>query len=175
MELDGRGPLLASDGTDPISMSYPWVLREGNVYRMWYGSTLNWDAGNHEMLHVIHYAISKDGHEWNRLGLAVPYELGVAQAFSRPTVLVDSGAYHMWFSYRSGVPGSQYKIGYAYSVSGRDWELRLEQAGIDVSSSGWDSEMIEYPFVFSHKGNQYMLYNGNDYGRTGFGAAVLEA
>ena len=46
--------------------------------------------------------------------------------------------------------------------------------GIDLSPDGWDSEMIEYPAVFDHKGSRYMLYNGNDYGRTGFGLAILE-
>ena len=34
--------------------------------------------------------------------------------------------------------------------------------------------MIEYPFVFDHDGSRYMLYNGNGYGKTGFGLAVLE-
>ena len=34
--------------------------------------------------------------------------------------------------------------------------------------------MIEYPFVFDHKGQRYMLYNGNGNGQTGFGLAVLE-
>ncbi|MFX5506086.1 hypothetical protein ABTD43_18760, partial [Acinetobacter baumannii] len=53
---------------------------------MWYGSTLAWDAGTGEMLHVIQHASSPDGHHWNRDGLAVPYEIGLAQAFSRPTV-----------------------------------------------------------------------------------------
>ena len=50
-----------------------------------------------------------------------------------------------------------------------------ERAGIDVSPSGWDSESIEYPHVFDHAGMRYMLYNGNGYGKTGFGLAVLES
>ncbi|MFM8395102.1 MAG: hypothetical protein ACKOB4_14370, partial [Acidobacteriota bacterium] len=45
--------------------------------------------------------------------------------------------------------------------------------GIDVSAAGWDDEMIEYPFVFEHRGRLFMLYNGNGYGRTGFGLALL--
>ena len=45
---------------------------------------------------------------------------------------------------------------------------------IDVSKQGWDSEMIEYPHVFDHKGKRHMLYNGNNYGKTGFGLAVLK-
>ncbi len=175
LELDVDSPFMGSDLVDPISLSYPWVLEnpEGG-YHMWYGSTATWDAGNGEMLHVINYATSHDGHSWRREGLAVPYELGKAQAFSRPTVgRDDQGAYEMWFSYRSG-SGEKYRIGHAASRDGRNWVLSLEDAGIDVSADGWDSEMIEYPFVLDHGGQRYMLYNGNGYGQTGFGLAILE-
>ena len=79
----------------------------------------------------------------------------------------------MWFSCRSG-KGETYRIGYADSPDGIAWTRRDGAAGIDISASGWDSEMIEYPFVFDHKGERYMLYNGNGYGKTGFGLAVLE-
>lgn len=163
------------DSTDPISLSYPWVqARPSGGFDMWYGSTLKWDAGNGEMLHVIQHATSDDGSNWCRTGLAVPYELGLAQAFSRPTtVLNDSGDFEMWFSFRSGA-GEKYRIGYARSANGKNWMLDLKRAGIDVSPSGWDSEMIEYPFVFNHNGARYMLYNGNGYGKTGFGLAVLD-
>jgi hypothetical protein len=174
LELDGDMPFMALDAVDPISLSYPWVLEnDGGGFSMWYGSTTTWDAGNGEMLHVINFASSVDGHHWTREGLAVPYELGTAQAFSRPTVARDSqGEYEMWFSYRSGM-GEKYRIGHAVSKDGKAWELALKEVGIDVSADGWDSEMIEYPFVFDHKGQRYMLYNGNEYGKTGFGLAVL--
>lgn len=175
LELDSAVPFMGAHPIDPLSLSYPWVLKnEMGGYSMWYGSTTAWDAGNREMLHVINYASSADGHNWNREGLAVPFELGRAQAFSRPTVVGNGKTgYEMWFSYRSGT-GEKYRIGYAFSKVGREWELSLDVEGIDVSTEGWDSEMIEYPFVFDHKGRRYMLYNGNDYGKTGFGLAVLD-
>lgn len=175
LELASEMPFMGPDATDPISLSYPWVVKNAmGGYSMWYGSTRSWDAGNGEMLSVINYAASADGHIWNREGLAVPYELGRAQAFSRPTVVGNTKTgYEMWFSYRSG-SGEKYRIGYALSKDGRRWELALEEAGIDVSLNGWDSEMIEYPFIFDHKGQRYMLYNGNGYGKTGFGLAVLD-
>lgn len=175
LELDNDRPLMGTDSVDPISLSYPWVMKNSNgSYCMWYGSTVAWDAGNREMLHVINYASSADGHNWIRKGLAVPYKVGIAQAFSRPTVARDAfGRYEMWFSYRGG-NGDKYRIGYAVSEDGVTWELRLGEAGIDVSSDGWDSEMIEYPFVFDHEGKRYMLYNGNGYGKTGFGLAVFD-
>lgn len=175
LQLDENSPFIGSDDTDPISLSYPWVLaNEDGGYRMWYGSTRAWDAGNGEMLHVINTASSINGNHWHREGLAVPYELGLAQAFSRPTVAKNAqDKYEMWFSYRSGA-GEKYRIGYAHSIDGEKWELDLKATGITVSPDGWDSEMIEYPYVFDHAGQRYMLYNGNGYGKTGFGLAILE-
>ncbi|MNX51611.1 hypothetical protein D3C86_822760 [compost metagenome] len=79
----------------------------------------------------------------------------------------------MWYSYRSG-DGTKYKIGYSHSVDGIHWERRHNDVGIDVSKKGWDSEMICYPFIFEHKNDRYMLYNGNEYGKTGFGIAKLK-
>lgn len=175
IKLDNETPFMGTSAIDPISLSYPWVMEnlEGN-YSMWYGSTKSWDSSNGEMVHVINYASSIDGHSWNREGLAIPYELGKAQAFSRPSVIgnLESG-FEMWFSYRSG-SGEKYRIGYATSQDGKQWSLALHHTGIDISEHGWDSEMIEYPYVFDHKNQRYMLYNGNGYGKSGFGLAVLE-
>lgn len=172
--LNSVKPFMASDSEDPVSLSYPWVTKYSeSSYRMWYGSTIKWDAGNGEMLHVIKQACSQDGLSWKKEGLAVNYQLGRAQAFSRPTVRIDrDGTHHMWYSYRSGT-GTTYRIGYACSSDGRRWTRDNDNAGITVSESGWDSDMIAYPYVFNHGGETFMLYNGNDYGRSGFGLARL--
>ncbi|WP_299964179.1 hypothetical protein [uncultured Roseobacter sp.] len=173
-ELTPSEPFMGIDDVDPISLSYPWVHRTpSGHYQMWYGSTRTWDAGNGEMLHVLNHASSPDGLTWSRHGLAVPFDLGVAQAFSRPSVAAHpEGGLEMWFSFR-GAPGIPYRIGYARAEEGKTWQLVLQNAGIPVSDTGWDSEMIEYPFVFDHRGARYMLYNGNGHGRSGFGLAVL--
>ena len=76
----------------------------------------------------------------------------------------------MWYSYR----GEYYKIGYAESKDGINWTRKDDEAGIDISKEGWDSEMICYPFVFNHGDQKYMLYNGNGYGRSGVGLAMLQ-
>lgn len=172
LTLNPKDIYIGCDDEDKVSLSYSWVIQDDGIFKMWYGSTIDWKSKNGEMVHVIKYATSKDGKTWEKHGLAIPYELGVAQAFSRPTVIKDQQGYHMWFSYRSG-DGTKYRIGYAHSIDGIIWD-RKKDSGIDVSESGWDSEMICYPFVFNHKGKMYMLYNGNDYGKTGFGLAVLE-
>ena len=54
------------------------------------------------------------------------------------------------------------------------WKRSDELASMEVSESGWDSEMVNYPHVFSLNEETYMLYQGNGMGQTGFGLAVLE-
>ena len=163
-------PYMTSDKEDPVSLSYPFILKDDDVFRMWYGSTISWDSPNGEMIHVIKYATSKDGINWDKHGVAIPFELGIAQAFSRPCVIKLAGFYHMWFSYRSG-DGSTYRIGYAKSIDAINWNMNFD-SGITPSNDGWDSEMVCYPYVFSHKEKTYMLYNGNSHGKTGIGLAV---
>jgi len=172
LELNGEEPFLGSDETDPISLSYPWVLGdEATGFRMWYGSTQVWDAGNGEMIHSINAAHSADGHVWTRTGPSVPVVPSVAQAFSRPTVVEDfTGALDMWFSYR-GDGTTTYRIGHAKSQRGGDWALDLDGSTVHLGD-GWDAAMVEYPFVFDHDGGRFMLYNGDDFGRTGFGLAT---
>jgi len=175
LELESSEPFMPLSERDPISLSYPWVLQDSAMhYQMWFGSTQTWDAGNGEMLHTIEHATSTDGHHWTRTPYSIPHKLGVAQAFSKPTVVrCQDNEYQMWFSYRSG-SGSTYRIGHAKSQNCLDWTLDLNSANLSISPSGWDSEMVEYPFVFKHKEKLFMLYNGNNYGRTGFGVAVLK-
>jgi predicted GH43/DUF377 family glycosyl hydrolase len=100
-------------------------------------------------------------------------------AIARPGVLAEGGTYRMWYSYRGSVDfrtdkRHAYRIGYAQSDDGVRWERMDEEVGIDRSESGWDSHMIEYAFIYDHAGKKFMLYNGDEFGETGFGYAVLE-
>ena len=123
------------------------------------------------MVHVINKAVSLDGENWTRLGLEIPFKINEYQAFSRPChSFLDNDNERIWFSFRSG-KGEKYRIGYAEKYNNK-WEVNNEKSGINISSSGWDSEMIEYPFVINHEGRNYMLYNGNGFGKTGIGLAV---
>jgi hypothetical protein len=170
-EKYSKAPLLDRCGEDPYCLSYPFVLKDGNNYRMWYGSNLSWGKDQKDMAHVIKYAESSDGISWKRDGhIALNFQNDQEYAMSRPFVMKENGVYKMWYSYR----GDAYRIGYAESPDGLQWTRKDELAGIDVSPSGWDSESVEYPFIFDHKGQRYMLYNGNGYGKTGFGLAVLK-
>jgi hypothetical protein len=171
----GRAPIMDRSHDDPFSISYPSILLENGIYRMWYGSNLGWGKEQHEMKHVIKYAESTDGISWKRShNIAVNLQHPGEYALSKPFVIKEKELYRMWYSYRASEIGETYRIGMAESKDGNVWTRKDDEAGIDVSASGWDSGSIEYPNVFSYKDNTYMLYNGNDYGKTGFGIAVLK-
>ena len=63
-------------------------------------------------------------------------------------------------------------LGYAESLDGIHWERKPEKMNLTTSESGWDSEMLEYASVKKYGNTYYMLYNGNAFGKTGFGYAV---
>jgi hypothetical protein len=170
-ERYSKAPLLDRNDVDPYSISYPFVFEDDVVYRMWYGSNLRWGKEQKDMAHLIKYAESPDALHWKREGvIALDFKSDGEYAMSRPCVLKEAGIYKMWYSYR----GESYRIGYAESEDGINWTRKDNEVGMDVSASGWDSEMIEYPFVFEDKDQRYMLYNGNGYGKTGIGLAVLK-
>ena len=166
-----EGPIVDRTKLEPHFCASCCVLQDHGLWRMWYLSCTGWDMTDGKPRHNYHikYAESNDGIEWRRDGVvAIDFADAGEYAISRPSVLAGE-VWRMWYSYR----GDAYKIGYAESEDGRHWVRRDKLAGIEPSAEGWDSEMIEYPFVFEHFGREYMLYNGNGYGETGFGLAVL--
>ena len=166
-----QAPLLDRCQVDPYSISYPYVLEDGDKFRMWYGSNLAWGKDQKDMAHLIKYAESEDPLNWRREGdIALNFKNEQEYAMSRPHVIKEKGRYRMWYSYR----GDSYRIGYAESYDALNWERKDDIVGITTSKTGWDNESIEYPFIIDHKSERYMLYNGNSYGKTGFGIAVLE-
>jgi len=170
----GPGPLLDRNRRDPYFVSNPCVVKEGGRWRMWYLSCVGWEAlpAGPRHRYLIKHTDSPDGLEWHGTDrLAIDFASADEYAISRPCVLRDPDCYRMWYSHR----GSSYRIGYAESPDGLSWQRRDDDVGIDVAPSGWDAEMVCYAYVFDAEGQRYMLYNGNGYGATGIGLAVLES
>jgi predicted GH43/DUF377 family glycosyl hydrolase len=165
------GPVMDRSDIDPYTVSHPWVIDDNGDWRLWYGSNLNWGDGHSDTYHAVRVARSRDGLAWHgRNTICVGPGQG-EHYIVRPCVIRDDDCYRMWYSFR----GQFYRIGYAVSADGIFWTRRDYEVGIDVSPGEWDGEEIEYPCIFDHLGQRYMLYNGNGYGRTGFGIAVLES
>ncbi len=167
-----KAPLMGRSEFDPWMVSTPFVIKEGDRWRMWYLSGFMWDETDqdpHSYYH-IKYAESADGIKWRREGL-VCIELRDGETnIASPTVLKDDDIYKMWYSYV--ISGQEYRIGYAESSNGYAWTRKDDEVGIDISHSSWDSQTMAYPYVFVHNDKKYMLYSGNNFGRDGFGLAV---
>ena len=77
------------------------------------------------------------------------------------------------FDFRSD-PSKAYRLGYAWSDDLVSWNRDDSSVGIEITPGSWDSEMMCYPHLFQCKGKVYLAYNGNEFGRHGFGVAELQ-
>lgn len=151
-----------------------FVTREADRFKAWYiaGSRMIMLHGKQVPTYSLHYAESPDGVKWPRgreiMTPIEPYEFG----FGRPVVRTVPGGYEMWYSIRR--TDVEYLIGYARSSDGLAWQ-REDELGMGTSPEGeWDSEMIAFPGVIDTAHGTLMFYNGNGFGRSGFGVARLE-
>lgn len=175
-----EGPVLERCPQEPYIAVTPTILHEGGLWRMWYISGVSWTLveGKYEPVYVIKYCYSDDGIAWARPNhLCVP-QTHDREAFSHPTVVKHAGQYLMWYchrhseDYRDGA--GAYRIGFASSPDGLSWTRRDHDHGLDVAQGGWDATMTCYPAVIEIDGRIVMFYNGNGFGQSGFGYAILE-
>ena len=163
-----HAPIIERCRADPYINTAPYVIRSGGGLRMYYVSGVGWkDRDNPRYL--IKTASSENGMHWRRDGrVCIDFAGPGETALARPYVLREDGLYKMWFAHK----GAAYRLGYAESEDGVIWQRRDSLAGINISETGFDSEMIEYAAVVKHDGRRYMFYNGNNYGYDGIGLAV---
>jgi sucrose-6-phosphate hydrolase SacC (GH32 family) len=176
------GPIMAAAINEPFLVGDPFVKHLNGKFHMWYIFGTNWDQPSPddqaERFYKIAHAESADGINWLRDSKAIVGNKLLNECQALPTVFYLGERYHMYFCYRNAFnfrnnPNNSYRLGYAFSDDLLEWTRDDSQSGIDVAESGWDSEMICYPNVFECDGQIYLLYNGNEFGKFGFGLAKL--
>jgi len=162
-----RAPILARSEVDPWMVSAPSVRHDDGQWRMYYISGIGWEGDR--SFYDVKIARSDDGVRWKPTGdVAIALREGESNV-ARLNVTRRGDGYEGWYSYEAG---QGYRIGYATSPDGESWERRDDEAGIDVSPGGWDSEAVAYPWLVPGDGADHLLYNGNGFGRDGIGLAV---
>ncbi|MEQ8414714.1 MAG: hypothetical protein RIF36_27425 [Imperialibacter sp.] len=180
----GDGPVLSSSLKEPMLVGDSFVKVFDGVFHMWYIFGKNWiEAQNEEppaRVYKIAHATSNDGVTWEKKdGVEIIGNvIDENECQALPTVIKHNGYYHMYFCFRHATdfrknPERGYRIGYAYSHDLVNWIRDDSTGGIEKSESGWDSEMMCYPHIFTVEDEIYMLYNGNEFGKYGFGLAQL--
>jgi hypothetical protein len=180
----GDGPVMAASLHEPCLVGDGFVKVIDGVFHMWHIFGTGWKKPSAEApperTYKIGHAISNDGTRWVReeARQIVADRLGVDESQALPTVIAIDGRYEMFFCYRQSFDfrtnrSRAYRIGHASSSDLDSW-TRGDDPLPEGAAGEWDSDMLCYPHVFECGGSVYLLYNGNEFGRHGFGAAVLE-
>jgi hypothetical protein len=182
----GNGPLLTSSSQEPFLVGDGFVLQARGQFHMWYIFGTGWrtyeESGAPERTYKIGYAVSSDGIAWYKPqeGTAIiPDAIGEVESQALPCVIEIDGHYHMFFCYRHSYdfrtnPARAYRLGHAFSADLKTWARDDGSIHLERTANDWDADMMCYPGVCESQGRYYLLYNGNEFGRNGFGAAILE-
>lgn len=173
-ERHSIAPLLSRSEHDPCLVTAPHVYLDNEKWRMTYVSGVKWGQktnGELQSYYHIKTAISDDPYSWKRDGhVAIDFAGEEETNIARSSVLkLAERDYRMWYSFVHSDIG-KYRIGYAESEDGESWIRRDQLAGIGLDSE-YATNSICYPNVFEIRGEFYMLYNGNSFGKDGFGIA----
>ncbi len=171
-----EAPILERCDGELLYRTAPFVMPDRDGWRMLY------IAGDHEVQvggkavpsYHMRELQSADGRQWTGPGRFVlgPDET-VEHGLGRPFVVASSAGYELYFSTRTLKHG--YRLAYATSSDGHNWRRGDAALGLDVSAEGWDSEAVSFSAVTALPGGTHLFYNGNGFGRTGFGVAIREA
>jgi hypothetical protein len=180
----GNGPVLTSSLHEPFLVGDGFVIKVENTYHMWYIYGSKWITDINEIepqrIYKIAHATSQDTINWERDGKQIiENKLNENECQALPSVVYYKDKYHMVFCYREAVgfrkiKNKGYRLGYAYSEDLVSWKRDDRVLEMNLSNGEWDSDMMCYPHIFIFQEKLYLLYNGNEFGRFGFGLAVLE-
>ncbi len=165
---DGRNwdrhdePVLAHSTLVPgLGVGAPSVIKDGDLYRMWFVSNFVCPGGcQHRM------ATSPDGIHWTveerSVQLLRPaWSLSLAGLVVTGPVIKEDGIYKMW--YGVGVDGNAGAgIAYATSADGFEWTPSSTPC-IEAGPAGsYDHDDAFFPTVFKHDGTYHMYYWGDE-------------
>ena len=181
----GDGPVLAASLHEPYLVGDGFVKVINGIFHMWYIFGTGWKKFSPESMpdrtYKIGHATSKDGIEWTKeeARSIIPDRIGADESQALPTVISIGQRHHMFFCYRESfdfrqTKGRGYRIGHAWSDDLLNWTRDDKNPQLEGSPGEWDSDMQCYPHVFECDGKVFLLYNGNEFGRYGFGLAELE-
>lgn len=182
-EKHGAGPVMASSLHEPCLVGDGFVKVVEGVFHMWYIFGTGWKRYSEQdapdRTYKIGHATSIDGLRWEKQEALriIPDLLGEDESQALPTVIQVGTRFHMYFCYRHSYDFRKnssrgYRIGHAWSDDLQTW-VRGEDPLPRGGTGDWDSEMQCYPHVFEMDGKVLLLYNGNQFGRFGFGVAEL--
>lgn len=167
-------PILTRDQFDYWAVLAPSVLKEDNLWKMWYvsGKDLYYHDNHLQSVYDIKYACSSDGMHWKKTGECSFALEEDEKNIGRVCVLPnDMGVYKAWCSVVKKQKNT-YQLAFSESVNGINFIRKDNLFSFQSSEQPWDRDVQAYPWIIDHQGQLYMFYNGRNYGKDGIGIAV---
>jgi hypothetical protein len=165
-----RTPVLDRTDQELFFRTAAHVARMQDRWEAWYIGGGAWTEfeGKSLPLYGLRHTTSADGVIWSAPTTLLDPDPAAGQiGFGRPSLLPDQDGHRLFLSVRT-VRG--YTLSHATTPDGlefADWQHDV----LPVSGSGWDSEMICYGTPLLVEDREFLFYNGNRFGWTGFGVA----
>lgn len=177
------GPVLSTGPRDPWFCSVAHVTDGPEGAIAWYTSGTGWvdlPEGSRDPVYELASARSPDGIHWTRRPQARVPATAEAGGLTRPWAVEIGGQPHLFFAER-GTYGFRSDSARAYRLR----HVRLDAAGLPSGApmpvvfanpprpGDWDGFMQAYPSILPLQEGHVMFYNGDGFGRDGFGWATL--
>lgn len=168
---NAAAPMLAPSAAEPLFRTAPFVFRDGPRWSVLYigGGAFVSEGDKRLPLYSLRQAFSEDGITWPVEGrelLAPQVETGEL-GFGRPVLWEEQGEAALYLSLRT-------RAGYAL-VRGRLKDAmaakRRFEPALEFEQPSWAAAMTCFGAPCRVGGTELLFYNGNQFGRTGFGLA----
>lgn len=174
------GPVFSTSAKEPGYVGTISIIEQKGLFYGYYLSCRQWKEyeGKMEPIYDIKIATSENLIDWQPLNLPAVSLQNREGGISKASVMKMGEQFYLWFAVRNEVdyrnnPANSYRIKCTKSLDLLHWE-RTNELGLDIGEkNSWDAEMVEYPHVITYQNDIYMFYNGNGFGETGFGYAIL--
>ena len=165
-------PILRASSYEPLFRCAPFVIRNVHGFTMWYVAGSAWEVvkGKQVPRYSLFTMHSVDGLVWPEKGLECLGLKSHEHGFGRPWILQEGSLLRLFYSIRR-IDLAAYALGYAESSDGIHWQRMDDRMGLLTSDGQFDSTAMSYTAVFNAAEQSYCLYNGDHFGREGFGAA----
>lgn len=175
------GPVMSTGPRDPYFVSLGHVSKTADGFLSWYTSGDGWiktPSGRMDPIYGLRQGKSSNGIDWVAQEAVIPMTSEIA-GMARPWLMPFDGGHRLFFSGR-GARDFRDNPDYSYRLCSvnmtpegdPDGEIELLEFENPPQPGDWDYGMQAYPSVMPLQGGYVMFYNGDGFGRDGFGWAT---
>ena len=163
-------PIYKKSELEPLTFGYPTIFQRNNTIFMYYDGIDEWNENNPDDYKFdLRLAIMRKG-TWTYSDKIVFYNNNY-KAITRPSFIKLQNELIMLYSCNTN---GKYQLQASYqSKFKKNLWIRKKNFIFDSSGQEWDSEEQVFCNIFKYQKDFYMVYNGNNYGKTGFGISKL--